>query len=397
MPGDDVNPSLSLVRIEPTKNLTKYGFIRSYDGTYLDIGYYHILSSLSKAINSTTNQLMDAGQLANLQGGFLAKGFRRKMGDMRTKPGEWISTDISAADLANGIQPHRFKEPSPTLFQLNEKLSMKIKELSFNVDLQGTLAPNAPATTTLALIQEAMVPQSAIMQRIIRAESKEFKKLFVLNSLFADPELYKRVVDDPEADFRTDFNLVGLDIMPTANADMSSKMQRIQLAEALMLQAPLIAQEGGDTRPIREMYFAALGADELLGQVFPDPEQVSGEQAARMEEMQNQQRMQAQLMQIQVDHAERDVARREEEAMGKLAKTGADIKKIESEILLNLEKAETEETKNRINVYTAQLQGVTAAIDNTIKEIGAENAQQMRQAEIQSMSDEELMRMAAGV
>jgi hypothetical protein len=397
---------MALVRIKPYENITKYGFIRCPEGTFLDIGYYHILSSLSKAINSTTNQLMDAGVLANLQGGFLAKGFRQKMGDMSLKPGHWVQTNISAVDLANGVQPHRFKEPSGVLFGLNEKLTAQIKELSFNVDLQGTLAPNAPATTTLALVQEAMVPQSAIMQRIIRAEGKEFKKLFELNGLYTDPELYQMVLDDPQANFEEDFNAVSMDVMPTASADMSSKMQRIQLAEALMMQAPLIAQEGGDTRPIREMYFEALGADELLGQVFPDPEQVSGEQAARMEQMQNQQRMQEQLMQIQVDHAERDVTRREQEAQAKLAKAASEIRKMESEILLNLEKAETEETKNQLNVYTAQLKGVTQAIDNTIKEIDAENtarqrieatrAQQVRQDQMQRMSNEELIRIAGG-
>ena len=45
--------------------------------------------SESSGINTTTNQLIDAGTLANLQGGHLAKGFRKNMGPMKIRPGEY--------------------------------------------------------------------------------------------------------------------------------------------------------------------------------------------------------------------------------------------------------------------------------------------------------------------
>jgi len=90
-----------------------------------------------------------------------------------------------------------------------------------------------------------------------------------------------------------------------------------------------------------------------------------------------QHRQQSQLLTIQVDHAEREIVRKEQANQANLAETAAKIRKIESEILLNREKAETEETKNRLSIYTTQLQAVSSAIDNTIKEIGQENAERL--------------------
>jgi len=375
----DINNTerLKLVRIVPIQNITAYDFIPATDGTFLGIGYYHLLSSLSKALNSTTNQLMDSGTLANLQGGFLARGFRKRMGNMRMKPGQWESTDISANELQSGVMPHLFKEPSQTLFALNEKLDAQIKNLTVNTDLKGLISPNAPATTTLALIQEATLPLSAIMQRIIMSETEEFRKLFILDQRFTDPELYRRVLDDPNADFQRDFDLASLDIAPTASSEMSSRMQRIQRAETMTFRAQEIALTGGDVRPIWEAWFDAIGADDLLGQVYPDPQQMNEEQQARAQAQEEQQRQQAQLLAIDIDHRERDVARREQETQAKLAAVPSDIQKTESETVLNLEKAETEDVKNNVNKYTTQLQAVNSAIDNTIRERELDNAERL--------------------
>ena len=45
--------NLELVKINAIQNIVAYDFIPSTDGTFLGLGYYHLLTSLSKAINST--------------------------------------------------------------------------------------------------------------------------------------------------------------------------------------------------------------------------------------------------------------------------------------------------------------------------------------------------------
>lgn len=373
-----INPDgMTLVRIEADQTITDYSFIRNPDGTFLGIGYYHILFSLVKSVNSTTNQLIDSGTLSNTQGGFLAKGFRKKMGNMKVKMGSWNQTDMSAIDLANGMQPFKFKEPSITLAGLNQEIKNEIKEVTVNVDFKGLMSPNATATTTLALIQEAMLPTSAIMQRIITSESKEFKKLFILDSKFTDPLLYKQVLDDPEADFEKDFNLSAMNIAPTANADLSSRMQRIQQAEAMMFQMQTITMAGGDVRPILDNWFDAMGADDMIGQVFPTPEDMDEEQKARMQQQQQAQQQKQQLLNIEIDHAEREIVRKEAETRGKLSLQAGQIREIQSKIILNLEKAETEETKNQISIYSAQLKGIQGAFDLTMKELERDDAREV--------------------
>jgi len=146
------------------------------------------------------------------------------------------------------------------------------------------------------------------MRRVIRAESKEFRILYGLNSKFMDPALYKKVLDNPEADFKTDFDLDSMDIVPTASAEMSSKMQRIQQAEIMILQAPQIKLEGGDTRPIWENWFDAIGKTDFIGQVFIDPEAASEAQKERMAAQKAEQEKADQLQAIDIDHRERQVA-----------------------------------------------------------------------------------------
>jgi hypothetical protein len=378
--GEVENP-VKVVKIVPIIDIVKYGFVKSQDGTFLDIGYYHILTSLCKAQNSTTNQLLDSGTLANLQGGYVAKGFRKRMGNTKFKPGSYTATDISPSDLRNGVVSHQFKEPSQTLFALNEKITKEIDEASVKMDLQGVLAPNAPATTTLALIQENMLPTSAIMQRIIRAESREFRKLFDLNSRYIDPSEYRVVLDDESASYRADFNPRSMDVVPTASAEMSSKIQRIQQSQVMLLEVEKIAFAGGDVRPIYERWFDAMGADDMINQVWPDPEQMSEEQKSRQDELAKQRKNEMMLQAIQIDQAERALVMQERLAsmevalkQSELEKNLISLRKTESEIILNLEKAESEEVKNQIDVYTAQLGGIRQAIDATIREIEVNNA-----------------------
>jgi len=372
--------NLKLSRIVADQTIVDYRFIQAIDGTFLGRGYYHMLTSLSKAINSATNILLDSGVLATLQGGFLARGARRKMGEITLKPGEWVKTDIPPRDLQASMVPHLYKEPSQVLFALLGQLTTEGKEFSVNLDLQGVLSPNAPATTTLALLQEAMTPMSAIMGRTIRSESKEFEILFTLTGIFADPALYKKILDDEEADFERDFDLETMDISPTADAEMSSRMQRIQRGEVLVSQSEAIQLQGGDTRPIWEAWFDAIGAVDMINKVWPSPEQMTAEQQKRADEREQAQRREDQLLEIDIDHKERSVVLLEkdtdskvEERKAKSTLTIAELKKIESEIVLNLEKAETEQAKNQIDKYTAQLNSVRAGIEFAQAEIELDN------------------------
>jgi chaperonin GroES len=350
-----------VVRISPEINITKYGFLRDPQGGFLDVGYTHLLSAIVSGINSTTNQLVDAGTLANLQGGWLARGFRKKMGSSSFKPGEWKQTGISAQDLQNGIKLLPFKEPSATLLALMQFMKGDVQELAASADLKGALGANAPVGTTLAMIDEQMQGAGAIVKRIYRSMSSEFRKLFELNAKFVDPEQYRDILDDPQADFEQDFNLRGMDIVPVANPEISTKTQRIIQANAEVSIADKLALVGIDARPLYKSFLEAIGSN-VVDEVFPDESPEERLQRLLAENPQLEQLILGEQERLdliagaQADALEREQARQDAELASKLDKEGSEVTLNEAKTIKTLEEAESEDQKNAVSTYTTALQ-----------------------------------------
>ena len=330
------NGDREVVRIKPVNTITKYGFLRDPEGGFLDIGYSYLLGAITAAINATTNQLVDAGTMANRQSGWMAKSFRRKMGNSSFKPGEWKQTGISAQDLRNGIVPLPIKEPSGTLFALMQMMVQSSQELSASADLTKALGANAPATTTLALVQEQQQSAGAIILRIYRAMSAEFKKLFVLNSKFLDPAEYQEILDDQEANFESDFDLRKMNIVPVANPEISSKIQRIQQAEAELSKAELVSIAGGNIQPLVKGFFESIGSQNVE-EIFPEEDAQMRLQRLLSENPDLQQLIMGEtermdmLAAAQADALEREEERADLKATTEADKVHAETKKIEAD------------------------------------------------------------------
>lgn len=368
VPEIDAN-KYTLIKVVPFQNVVKYGFITSPDNTFLDLGYSHLLGALTMNINTTTNQINDRTTLNILGGGWLAKEFRIKQGFMRFRMGEYKQTEVPADKLAKGIFPQPLQEPSQTAYQMRADMQARANGFLAVVDVSGKIQANTAPTTALAIIQEAIIPTTALFKRILSAESKEFQILFRINQATFPKDKYQRILDDPQADPQTDFNYDTLDVVPTANAEMASKMHRIQTAQLEMEQIPLILQMGGNPVPIVKSFFDAIGS-ELVEAIFPDDGSLSpADQKAR------QQMLQAQEQANKIAELQLQILTREQDRLD--LKTAEDIKKIQAEVkklgadmietLANAaklgEQAESESTKNQISIYTAQLQTITSAIE----------------------------------
>jgi chaperonin GroES len=270
IPVSEPDPDkLEFLKIIPFQHITKYGFIPSSDGTFLDLGYSHLLGAITQAINTSTNQLTDRATLNNIGGGLLSKEFRKSMGVSRLKTGQYLKTEVPAEKFAKGILPNPTGEPSPTLFALNEQMRNKGAEILVSTDVGSQITGQTAPLTALSIIQEGMISTSALFKRILDAESDEFQVLFRINQRTFPDDKYQAILDDPQADARADFNAEGLDIVPTANAEMSSKSHRIQVAGLELEMIPLVSQAGGNPVPIIKNYFEAIGS-ELMDQVFPE-------------------------------------------------------------------------------------------------------------------------------
>jgi len=224
-----------IIRIEPISYFTKFGFFPDPEGGFLDLGFGQILYPINEAINTTLNQLLDAGTLANTQGGFVARGFRIKAQTFSISPGEWKQVDIPGNDLKNSLFPIPSKEPSSVLFQLLGFLVEAGRALANQTEvLQGEGAPNTTATTTLALIEQGLKVYNSIYKRFYRSMREEFRKLFKLNATYLDEEEYFNILDDRLAVLRSDYNLTNVDVLPVADPNASTEVQRMARAQALM-------------------------------------------------------------------------------------------------------------------------------------------------------------------
>ena len=227
-------------RIEPTHYFTKFSFVPSPDGGFYDVGFGTLLGPINETVNTIINQLLDAGTLSNMQGGFIAKGIRIKGGDRSFRPGEWKYANSTGDDLRKGIVPMPTRDPSQVLFSLlgmmieaGEKLSSVTDMLMGNIPGQNT-----KATVAMAAIEEGMKVFSSIYKRVHRSLSKEYKKLFSLNAKFLPEESYFTILDvgqEAAAQIgRTDYDEDNVDIVPSSDPNVATEQQRLAKVEALL-------------------------------------------------------------------------------------------------------------------------------------------------------------------
>jgi chaperonin GroES len=357
-----------LVKVVPFQNIVKYGFIPAPDNTFLDLGYAHLLGAITQNINTTTNQINDRGTLNNLGGGFLAKEFRAKQGVLRFRMGQYMQTEVPAEKLAKGIFPQPLQSADATSYQMCKDMQERSNAFLAVTDISGKLQATTAPTTALAIIQEAIIPTTALFARILRAQSREFQILYRINQRTFPKRKYQKILDDESVDPQVDFNYDGLDIIPTANAEMSSKMHRIQTAQLEMETMPLVLQAGGNPAPILKNFYDAIGS-ELVEEIFPEEGSMSPEDKAMQQQMLKAQEQANKIAEMQLQILSREQDRLDLETREKVKKMEREIEQIAAEIMETMaktiklgEEAETESLKNGITLYVEHLRTAAKSV-----------------------------------
>lgn len=232
--GVTLNDDGEIAKIDPIEYYTKFSFIPNPSGGFYDIGFGLLLAPLNESVNTLINQLIDAGTLSNLQGGFLGKGLKLKMGESQWAPGEWKTVNTTADDLRKQIVPLPAKEPSNVLFELMGTLVTSGKELASVAEIFVGKMPgqNTPATTTMATIEQGMKVFTAVYKRVYRALKSEFKKLYTLNGIYLDEMKYREILDEPVS--AEDFNNESYDVCPSADPNSATQTEKLMKAQGLM-------------------------------------------------------------------------------------------------------------------------------------------------------------------
>jgi chaperonin GroES len=365
IPEDDMD--MTVVRIEPFQNIVHYGFIPAPDGTFLCLGYAHLLGAMCQQINTNTNQLTDAATLENLSGGFLSKEFRKTTGLQRLAPGQWLKTDVTAEKMRNGIFPKPAQPPSQTLYNLLKDRTERAQSYLAVLDISGQLTAQTAPTTALAMIQEASIPTNAILSRVLDSESEEFQILYRINQSTFPEDKYKLITGDQNADPAVDFS-DDLYIIPTANAELSSKSQRLQSAIAGMELFDRVLQSGGNPVPLVKRYYEAIDPA-LVDEIYPEEGIMSPEEKAQLQRMTEAQEIQNQIQQLQLQILEREQQRLDAETASNLRTAQKELEKMTAEIVEIYAKAykyseegDSEAVKNQIDGFNARVEALSKLI-----------------------------------
>ena len=340
--ADDVvvNGANEVVRITASRFYTHYIFMPNPDGGLYAMGLCMLLLPISESINTTLNQLLDAGTMHNTSGGFISKGIRIKGGTYRFTPNEWKTVDSGAGELKNSIVPLPVKEPSAVLFQLLGLLIESGRGLANLKDvLQGELPQaNTPATTVLAMIEQGEKVYNGIYKRVFRSLGEEFKAIFRENRKYLKDEKYQAVLDQP-AIVEQDFNESDFDVTPVADPNVSSQVQRMYRAQAMM---QIKGEPGMKGAEVTAEYLESIGIDS------PD----------RFFDPASQAQAQMQMSALAQVAAEQELAVKAQA----MAKTKAEIKKITADALHSLAQAEAAEEGTQIGQLRRTLEMIDAQL-----------------------------------
>jgi hypothetical protein len=217
-----------------------YGYIPGF-GFYC-FGLIHLIGAFAKSGTSILRQLVDAGSLSNLPGGFKTRGLRAKGDDTPISPGEFRDVDVPSGTIRDNIVPLPYKEPSMVLAGLLDKIIEEGRRFASAADLQiSDMSAQAPVGTTLAILERTLKVMSAVQARIHYAMKQELK---LLRDIIRDytPETYdyEPTEGSPRAK-QSDYDNV--DVIPVSDpnaATMAQKIVQYQAVLQLAQQTPQI-------------------------------------------------------------------------------------------------------------------------------------------------------------
>ncbi len=331
----------NIVRIEPIEYFTKFEFIPSFDNSFYPIGFGFLLGPGNEIINSTINQLLDAGTNANTGGGLIdGRIVPKGRTTLAFTPGEYIVTAVNMDDIQKGIWNRPIHEPSLVTFQLLGTMIEANDRLASMSELMtgGSPVANTPATTSMASIEQSMKLYSAINKRIYRALKSEFKKLYKLNKWYLSDEEYYTVLDNQKAIARKDYDYNDCDIVPSGNPADTTDTMRLLKAQAL-IDVPNVGRLDQDE--ILKRFLEALN--------IPEPEKLFSKQEPTPDPA------------VELKMKELDIKQQEIEL--EKERIGLEAIKTKADAIKALAEAESKEVGIQIENYKAQIKALEAEND----------------------------------
>ena len=247
---------------EPFEHFIEYTFLPNPYSFYA-VGFGLLLEHINKQINTSTNQLNDAGLLSNTKAGIVLKKSGMKKGDIKINQGSFQEVDLHTDDIRKAVQLFDFGQPSSVLLQLLGLMKEYVQELTTVSELTtgGMPSSDTPATTVMSLIEQGMKVFSSIHRRIHRSFTRELRAIYELNAIYMNLDEYFEIVvnkdllvDDqgqaipPElvkGQIARDF-MEPINIQPVSDPNITSRVEKMAKAQFIYqstLENPVTSQD----------------------------------------------------------------------------------------------------------------------------------------------------------
>lgn len=225
----------------PREVFVKYPFVPGFG--FYDIGLIQIVGNPTTSATALLRIMIDSGIFGNFPGGLVSKGSdKQNTTDISVPPGGFAPIDVSMAqdgDIRKVVMALPYKEAGQGIFSLYQDIVQAGSRLAGIPDMAvGEGRQDAPVGTTIALIEQAIKVTDAVHKRLHSAQSKEFE---LIRDLFREyPEDFWRFNQDRDSNWDKEKLLKALNdynLVPRADPNTSSNVQRIMRAQALYMMA----------------------------------------------------------------------------------------------------------------------------------------------------------------
>ena len=242
------------------QHFVHYGYVPGF-GFYC-FGLIHLIGAFAKSGTSIIRQLVDAGTLSNLPGGFKTRGMRIKGDDTPIAPGEWRDADVASGVLRDNLLPLPYKEPSQVLAGLMDKIVEEGRRFANTADLSlSDMSAQAPVGTTLAILERTLKNMSAIQARVHYSMKQELGLLKNIIAEYTPDDYDYEPTQGSRKAKKSDYDNV--DVIPVSDPNASTMAQKIvqyqavfQLAQQTpqLFNMPLLNRQMLDVLGIKEAH-----------------------------------------------------------------------------------------------------------------------------------------------
>ena len=213
------------------QHFVHYGYVPGF-GFYC-FGLIHLIGAFAKSGTSLIRQLVDAGTLSNLPGGFKTRGMRVKGDDTPIAPGEWRDVDLASGTLKDNLLPLPYKEPSQVLAGLMDKIVEEGRRFANTADLTlSDMSAQAPVGTTLAILERTLKNMSAIQARVHYSMKQELGLLKNIIAEYTPDDYDYQPSEGSRKAKRSDYDDV--DVIPVSDPNASTMAQKIVQYQAVL-------------------------------------------------------------------------------------------------------------------------------------------------------------------